>query len=229
MKEYSAILEEFSDEGYRMYSHIVPASHWGNRQVAENYLEHYWLFSAEYESTWKQVQERVFTNQAVGLPEMVFTSGYELQASRGGCLFVQEEFLRLQECAQAISEKSLFVIENTFGGRVKEPIFRLKFPTGISWGELTSGNFASAILLEMPHKEYFVFGESGNWGKYIANDYRFPLDILGFKREVASVFGNKFRPSEAEEREIAQFLPPAYRTGVPPKGVKAEPKGSAEG
>lgn len=211
MKEFSPILEEFSDEGYRMYSSVIPGSQWGNRQVAENYLERYWLYSAEYESAWKQVQDRVFANQNLGLPEMVFSPGYELQASRGGCLFVQEEFERLQECFQAISEKFLFVVENTFGGRVKEPIFRMKFPTGISWGELTSGNFASAILLEMPHKEYFVFGESGTWGKYVANDYESPLDILGFKWEVANVFRGKFKLSETEEREIAEVLPLAYR------------------
>jgi len=142
---------------------------------------------------------------------MVFTSGYELHVSIGGCLFVQEEFERLQQCTQIIAEKSLFVIENTFGGRVKEPIFRMKFPTDIWRGELTSGNFASAILLEMPHKEYFVFGESGSWGRYVANDYEFPLDVLGFRRESASIFRDKFRLTEAEAHEIGQLLPPAYR------------------
>ena len=215
MKEYSAILDFFSRKGYEMYSSTIPASHWGDRQVAQNYLERYWLSFAEYQRTWKQVQDQVFINQDVGLQNMVFSPGYELQASRGGCLFVREEFARLQECTQAISEEFLFVVENTFGGRVKEPVFRMKFPTGISWDELAGGNFASSILLEMPHKEYFVFGESGAWGKYTANDYESPLDILGFKREVASVFGKKFKLSEAEEREIAQVLPPAYRTRAP--------------
>jgi hypothetical protein len=211
MKEYLPILDVYSLEGYEMYSSIIPASQWGNRQAAQSYLERYWLPAAEYELTWKQQQDRIFSNQEAGLPEMVFRPGYELQVARGGCLFVQEEFVRLQKCTQAIGEKFLFVIENTFGGRVKEPIFRMKFPVGIRWDELTCGNFASAILLEMPHKDYFVFGESGVWGKYVANDFEFPLDILGFKREVADAFRDKFRRSEAEDREIAQFLPPAYR------------------
>jgi len=215
MKEYSAILDVFSREGYEMYSSIVSAAQWGNRQIAENYLERYWLSFAEYQHTWKQVQDRVFINQEAGLPAMIFSPGYEVQASPGGCLFVQEELARLQECTQAISEKFLFVIENTFGERVKEPIFRMKFPAGICWDELTGGNFASSILLEMPHKEYFVFGESGTWGKYVANDYEFPLDILGFKPEVATVFGNRFKLSEAEEHEIAQVLPPAYSYRAP--------------
>jgi len=210
MKEYAAIIDVFSREGYEMYSSIIPASQWGNRRIAENYLERYWLSSAEYQHTWKQVQDRIFTNQEVGLPQMVFNPEFELQASLGGCLFVQEEFVRLQECMQSISEQFFFVVENTFGGQVEEPIFRMKFPTGISWDELASGNFVSAILLEMPHKEYFVFGESGVWGKYAANDYETPLDILGFIREIANVFRNKFRLSDTGEREIMRVLPPAY-------------------
>jgi hypothetical protein len=215
MKEYSAILDVFALEGYEMYSSIVPASQWGNREVAEKYLERYWLSSAEYQRTWKQVQDRVFTNQEAGLPEMVFCPGYELWASRGGCLFIQEEFVKLQECMQAIAEKFFFVIENTFGGRVKEPIFRMKFPTSISWDDLAGGNFASSILLEMPHKEYCVFGESGAWGKYTSNDHPFPLDILGFTRDVAAIFGKQFELSEAEKREMAQVLPAAYRNILP--------------
>lgn len=211
MKEYSTILDVFSDEGYGMYSSVIPRAQWGNRQVAEDYLERYWLSSGEYERRWKPVQDRIFTNQEVGLPQMVFAPGYQLIVSRGGCLFVQEEFTRLQECTRAISEQFLFVIENSFGGRVREPVFRLKFPTGISWGELTSGNFASAILLEMPHKEYFVFGETGTWGRYVANDYESPLEVLGYQREVATVFRSKFALSEAEEREVAAVLPPVYK------------------
>lgn len=215
MKEYSAILDVFSAQGYEMYSRLIPASQWGNRQVAEDYLKRYWLSFAEYERIWKPVQDQIFTNQETGLPKMVFTSEYELRVSRGGCLFVQEEFERLQGCIQAIPEKFFLVVENTFGGRTKEPIFRMKFPTGISWGELASGNFASAILLEMPHKEYFVFGDSGTWGKYVANDYESPLDILGFKPEVGNYFRNTFALSEAEKSEIAGVIPAAYKTGVP--------------
>jgi len=211
MKEYTPIVDIYSLEGYEMYSTTIPASQWGNRQVAQIYLERYWLSSAEYESTWKQVQDRIFINQEVGLPHMVFAPEYKLQVSRGGCLLVQEEFVRLQECTKAISEQFLFVVENTFGGRVSEPIFRMKFPSGISWGELSSGNFASAILLEMPHKEYFIFGESGTWGKYVANDYEFPLDILGFKQDVADIFKVKFKLSEVEKRQIAQCLPARYK------------------
>lgn len=201
-----------------MYSKTIPESQWGKKELAETYLEKFWLPSAEYEQMWKPIQDRIFTNQEVGLPEMVFASGFEVLVARGGCLFVQEEFARIQECTLALGERFLFVVENTFAGRVKEPIFRMKFPADIRWDELASGNFASAIMLEMPHKEYFVFAESASWGKYAGSDYEVPLDVLGFRREVAELFREKFKLPEAEQREVAQFLPPAYKAGVSQKG-----------
>src|SRR5437868_4174663 len=98
MKEYSPILDVYSLEGYSMYSTFIPASEWGNRQLAESYLGRYWLSWAEYDRICKQLQDQIFSHPGVGPPEMVFNPGYEVQVARGGCLFVQEEFMRLREC-----------------------------------------------------------------------------------------------------------------------------------
>lgn len=197
-----------------MYSNSISASHWGNQQVAIDYLERYWLSLPEYLKIAKPVQDQVFINQDVGLPSIVFPPQFDLHVLRGGCLFVPDEFARLQECTRSISENFLFVIENTFAGRVKEPTFRMRFPSDISWDEISDGNFISSILLEMPHKEYFVFGESGAWGKYVANDYKFPLDVLGFKPEVSKVFMDNFKISETECRELLNVIPPAYSSRI---------------
>ena len=89
----------------------------------------------------------------------------------------------------------------------------MKYPAGISWDELTSGNFVSSVMIEMPHNEYFLFSESASWGRYAANDYENPLDVTGFKREHAAVFREKLCVSEADQREIAICLPPAYSGG----------------
>ena len=188
MKEYASILDLYSQDGFSMYSTTIPAAQWGNRQIAETYLKRYWIPLPEYDSVCRPLQNTIFTNLEIGLPSMLFRSGYQLKVTRGGCLFVEEEFARLRECMLTIGEKWFFVIENTFGGRVKDPVFRMKFPSSITWSELTNGNFVSSVLLEMPHKEYGVFGESGMWGKYSANDFEFPLDLLGFKQEVYNIF-----------------------------------------
>ena len=112
MKEYSSILTEYAKEGYSMYSRIIPGSYWGNKALAESYLDKYWLSQGEYEDKWKIVQSRIFTSAATGLSEMVFLSEFEIFVAKGGCLFVEEEFLRLQSCALRFGEESIIIIEN---------------------------------------------------------------------------------------------------------------------
>jgi hypothetical protein len=75
---------------------------------------------------------------------------------------------------------------------------------------MTIGNFASAIMLEMPHKDYFVFSESATWGKYTANDHEIPLDIFGFKGAAEGIFKNILMSAEEATVEAAK-LPEAYR------------------
>jgi hypothetical protein len=166
-----------------MYSRTISDVEWGNKELAEEYLERYWLSETEYQSTWRPIQRQIFVDSEKGLPDLVFVEGFEILAFRGGCLFDQEDFERFQRCFSAIGENHFVIIENTFGNREPKPTFRMKYPTGTEWKELVSGNFASSILFEMPHKEYFIFGNSGGWGKYAANDYKDPLDIVGFMPE----------------------------------------------
>ncbi|HEV2830341.1 MAG TPA: hypothetical protein VGW31_00045, partial [Hanamia sp.] len=92
-----------------------------------------------------------------------------------------------------------------------EPMFRMKFPVNITWKELTSGNYISAVLLEMGYNAYFVFSGSGNWGKYSANDYDYPLDIIGFKPELAPIFQEYFKQPKEEREEIREWLPQEYK------------------
>ena len=63
----------------------------------------------------------------------------------------------------------------------------------------------------MSHKNYFVFGDSGEWGKYVANDYKFPLDIIGFRNKYAELFKRNFVLSIEERNEIYEWLPETYK------------------
>lgn len=55
------------------------------------------------------------------------------------------------------------------------------------------------------------FSKSGNWGKYTASDYDYPLDIIGFKPELASIYREQFKLSKEEKQEISKLLPQAYK------------------
>jgi len=213
MKEYQAIVDKFSLDGYSMYSPTVPECTWNNKKAAEIYLEKYWLPLAAYEAKWQPIQDRIFIKQVAGLPELVFTAQYEIITLRGGVLFVQDDFKKLQECMVVMGDQNFVVIENTYGQKVPEPGFRMQYPVTITWEELASGDCISGILLGYPHNDYYVFGDSGAWGKYAANDYENPLDIIGFRRTSASVFKQKFKVPESESQEIETWLPPAYKKG----------------
>ena len=90
-------------------------------------------------------------------------------------------------------------------------MFKMKFPVNTSWEELISGNYISAVILEMSYNEYFVFGASGMWGKYSANDYKYPLDIIGFKSEFEAVFKHQLKQQKEEQDEILEWLPLEYK------------------
>ena len=214
MIEYKNHIDVFSLEGSWWFSKLTSETEWGNLPLAESYLKKYWLSEDEYYAKWRPIQERIFMGSDSSLPDLVFKENFEMVALRGGCLFLKEDFEQLQKCLLEVGEKYLIVVENTFGDQLGEPAFRMKYPAMISWEEITNGNFISSTIIEHPHKEYFVFGASGNWGKYSANDYENPLDIIGFKPECSTIFKEQFEQSEEEQQEIREWLPPKYKEAI---------------
>lgn len=211
-KEYQFFLDKYSKDGWFMFSRQITRSEWGNIEAAKSYLKKYWLSEAEYEDKWKNIQNSIFINQDKGLPELVFSDLYKLIPLRGGCLFTEYDFSKLRACIQHTGDKNFVVVENTFGGKLDEPAFRMRFPIDINWQGLISGNFISSILTEMPNKEYFVFGDSGNWGKYSANEYKHPLDIVGYKEEYEHIFKAGLWEPKDEKSEIFEWLPEIYKS-----------------
>ena len=211
MIEYKEHINIFSLEGSWWFSKLTSESDWGNLSIARDYLKKYWLCKDEYNIKWRHIQSKVFKELDHSLPHLIFQESFDLTAIKGGCLFLKEDFEILQQCLLEIGEKYLILIENTFNDKLEEPAFRMKYPSDITWEEFTNGSFISSTIIEHPHKEFYVFGESGKWGKYAANDYEWPLDIIGFKPDYESVFRNSFEQSPEEWDEIKEWLPPKYR------------------
>jgi hypothetical protein len=209
MNEYKPHLNFFKEYAHMHFSKHVEEADWGKTDIAEEYLEKYWLSADEYFAIWKPIQDQVFQDNS--LPEMVFLPGFRLIALEGGCLFTEDDFVRLQKVMIELGEKHMIIIQHSQEFTSGEPMFRMKFPVDIAWDELMSGNYISAVLFEMTYNEYFVFGESGKWGKYSANDYDSPLDILGLKPELTQVFTASFQQPEEEKNQIKEMLPHSYR------------------
>lgn len=211
MTEYAQILNEYTSNVYSMYSKAISENEWGNKEVALKYLKKYFLPKEEYQRVWMPIQKSVFQNESSGLSAKIFKDEFSLLAIRGGVLFEREDFEILQNCIKKIGDDSIIIIQNDFGGAVEKPLLRMRYPIGISWEDMMSGNFISTVLFEMFANEYFVFSESGSWGKYSANDYDYPLDIIGFKFMYSSVFKEQFKQSKEEQEEIREWLPKEYK------------------
>jgi len=210
MKEYDKHLSVYKVYAQMHFSKLVPEANWGDKELAEKYLQKYWLVEQEYLGFWKPIQHKIFV-QGKSLPDLIYRPEFEIIALMGGCLFVEEDFLKLQKAMQEVGDEYFVIIQHSQDFTEGEPMFRMKFPVNITWEELTSGNYISAVLLEMSYNEYFVFGENGNWGKYSANDYEYPLDIIGFKLELAHIFQEHFKQSKEEREEIRELLPQEYK------------------
>lgn len=213
MTEYTRHIEEYLVHSHSSFSNLIPEEKWGNKDLAEKYLQKYWLEEQEYLKVWKPIQDTIF-NQGKSLPDLIYRPEFELMALRGGCLFAEEDFKQLQKAMQEIGDNHFVVIQHSQEFTEGEPMFRMKFPVSITWDGLTSGNYISAVLLEMGYNEYFVFSESGKWGKYSANDYEHPLDIIGFKPEYESIFKKNFEQPSEEWEEIKEWLPPKYKENI---------------
>jgi len=219
MTEYARHIEEYSSHyKWSHFSELIPENQWGDKGLAEVYLRKFWLSEQEYLDTWKTIQEGIFRIDKgiyVGdkwfpspslLPDLVFAQGFEMIAQPGGCLFCKKDFEQLQKAMQEVEEEYFVVIQRSQDYTYGEPMFRMKFPVNIDWEELTSGNYISAVLLEMGFNEYFVFGKSGNWGKYVATDSLYSLDIIGFKPELSAIFEEQFSPFERKADELFQEM-----------------------
>jgi hypothetical protein len=221
MCDYEAQLKTFSDSS--------------TRPEAEAYLEQYWLNWEIYESQWRAVQRNVFDQMAKRLPDMMFLSGFNIFPLEGLNVFTSEEdFLSLQEFMRRCGDEYFAIIQNEsvvyriwYGKddwRTHPPL-RFKYPVGVSWDELMSGASVSMEVFDWAYKAYFVFCDSGNWGRYVENEYEhpiiqnafLPLNIMGFKPAFRAAFEESFEAiirtqnDAGRTQELKSLLPEFFR------------------
>lgn len=210
MKEFQTHIDFYRVYAQMHFSKLLTESNWGNKALATKYLTKYWLGENEYLNRWKPIQDKIFYSNK-NLPDLVFRPNFEILAYRGGCLFIEEDFIQLQKAMKELADDYFVIIQISQDFTEGEPMFRMKFPVNITWEELTSGNYISAVLLEMSYNEYFIFSESGNWGRYSANDYKYPVDIIGFKPDLAPFFRKQFPYQNENHIEVMSNLPDIYQ------------------
>ena len=180
------------------------------RKQTEAYFKKYWLDKDEYLERWLPIQESIYQVSGLFFPEVGFRSGFEVTIIGGGRIFAEKDFLALKCCIEETADSHFVIVEHVdddANPHHGEPPLRFRYPSSITWGELMSGGYVSEELFERPVKEYFVFGNTGAWGKYVANDYIYPLDLVGFKQEHSALFKEHFEP--LIDAEVLKWIPPA--------------------
>ena len=95
----------------------------------------------------------------------------------------------------------------------------MKYPLDTGWDELMSGNFISAGLFKVSESNYYIFGDNGEWGMYVATEYideavnsaGTPIRIIGFNPKYRMVFRDAFEIPEGEYCEDVNYIPEEER------------------
>lgn len=125
-------------------------------------------------------------------------------------MFVEEDFNRFRNILNTVGDKYFVVIRHTDEHDDASPL-RLKFPSNITWEEITSGNYISSVFLFTSRFKYYIISESGNWGKVTDNDFHYPVDIWCFKPNIAEFFRSEFLENMLSEKEdISATTPEQY-------------------
>ncbi len=223
MKNYNSIIDYYYSDAdyYFMYSGITnePSdsqaflkSKWEDKSLALEYLDRFYLFDGTYRSKYKEIQYAIFNSETRSFPEFVFLKEYLLFPILGGLAFVEEDFRMLKMLRQLTKDNELLVIMNNVDkNNEATPPLRFKFPLDCSWSDLMSGGVFSTILFEMPHNDFFVFGDAGKWGKYVANDLETPLDIWGVLEDFVGTFGRRLVDFEVESQGVMTSIPTEFK------------------
>lgn len=211
MELYSKYLNDYSDEYNLIFNTKLTEDEWKDKNRALDYLRKYQISPGEYTEKWLPIQETIFLNINETFPKVKFEDEYSLYISTGGVSLEKDDFESLQRCMIQLGDTNLIIIQNDFGGALKESPLRMKYPINITWKELMGGGFISTALFENYHYDFFIFSESGKWGKYAADIYEYPLSIIGFKTKCRMVFEREFAVSLQENEKLVKVIPDEYK------------------
>src|SRR5690554_3572595 len=81
---------------------------------SQRFLEKFWLSDKEISNDWEAVKNTIFSKDFKRLPDILYDKDFEMIAQRGGTLFIENEYLLLQECMKIAGDNFFVLIENRF-------------------------------------------------------------------------------------------------------------------
>jgi hypothetical protein len=178
MKDYQSVLDRYA----------FPKTY----ARSETYLKSFWLTHSQYVSRIQAMRCAIFKEGVFTPDAFAFNENFNSYETVGGVLFVKDDYVQLQQCLTKTEDKTIFVIEDFDTANpphTSGPPFRMQYPKASTWQVIYPDEEGiSYELFGRPVRNYFVFGDSGLWGKYAGSDWQDPVDIWAFSPEVEDVF-----------------------------------------
>lgn len=221
-----ACLSKYSDEYYGNMFGIYPEMDGEeSARKAKTFLDKYAMNDDSYHSLCIPAQQRIFRHPApkgFNILEQevyeIFHDGVKFFSYVSTPLFWKENFELFQAIGRAFGERNLFIIEDEECEEDPQQTFKLQIPIETTWSELSDGGFISDVVLNMHHNNYFVFGDSGNWGRWC--DYEngwMDYEVFAYKRLCPEILRYKdwCSISEEEYQEVEKAgIPHALKNNI---------------
>lgn len=182
------------------------------------YFEKYWLSSSEIQDKWIKIMKSIFDTNFYLFPQNPFLNEYKLLVKSSGILFIESELNELQKCLQETGDSHIIIIEDydeSNPPHLSGPPLRFKYPSTIKWHEMYNSCGICYQLFGRPVRNYFVFGDTGTWGKYVGSDYEYPIDLWGIKDSYFDFFYTHFKNRNDEIAQLKENLTDSLATFLP--------------
>ena len=215
-------LEKYSDEFYSlMYGINDSMSQEESMKKARAFLHQYAMSDSEYNNICIPAMRKIFVSKPetyfdirnMGVGELFgVESDYFTYLSSP--LFWKETYELIQAVCKDYGDQYIFIVEEERCEECPEAAFKLKIPISNSWEVVSEGGFIADVLFNMFNNNYYVFGDSGNWGKWCDydNDY-LDYEVFGYKYVMASVLSYKDFFSITKEEYKSYYIPKNLRVG----------------
>lgn len=119
----------------------------------------------------------------------------------------RDNFKEFLSCIRITGDRSFIILEDYDENNPPHesgPPLRFKYPIDITMETIRSGADISKQLFR-PVRNFFVFGDSGQWGKYVGNDFIYPLEIIGFNRKYSHFFYSKLKIPQEDVEDLKRW------------------------
>lgn len=147
------------------------------RQQAIVFLHQYAMNDIEYKDICTPVMQKIFKFSpsrnfdinVMSMTEMI-DDEFDYFSYNSSPLFWKESYELIQKICAEYGDNYIFILEEEECEIPHDSAFKLRIPVCKSWEELSNGGYITDVLFNRSNCNYYVFGDSGMWGKWCDYD-----------------------------------------------------------